>query len=128
MARTRSVSVFSTACAAQQVAAPGVGDGQRIDARTVAALEPALEVGAPDAVGLPGMRQRLRVGLGPAPLLARHHQPRALDDLAHRAGRGPCPSRLIPLQNPLQLARPPAHVRLAQTKHCSFDRKAVWLG
>ena len=36
----------------QQVAAVGIRDGQRIDAGAVAGAKPALEVGAPDAVGL----------------------------------------------------------------------------
>jgi hypothetical protein len=36
--------------AAQQITAPGIADGQRIDACSVAGLKPALEIGAPDAV------------------------------------------------------------------------------
>jgi hypothetical protein len=50
-------------------------------------------------------------------LLARHHQSSALDHLAERARRRPHPARLIPLQNPLQLPRSPAHVRLPQLQH-----------
>ena len=75
-----------------------------------------------------GVRQRLCVGLGPPPLLARNHQPGALDDLADRAGRRPRPPRLVPLQNALQLARTPAHVRLAQIKHRSLHPRQSWLG
>jgi hypothetical protein len=37
--------------AAQQIAAAGIGDSQRIDACSVARAEPALEVGAPDPGG-----------------------------------------------------------------------------
>ena len=107
--------------AAQKITAPGIGDGQRIDAPSIATLEPALEIGAPDAVRLHRMRQRLGVRLGPATLLARHDQSGTLDDLAHRAGCRPRSSRLISLQNPLQLARTPAHVRLAQLQHCALD-------
>ena len=59
--------------AAQQIAPPGVGHGQRIDAGSVATAEPALEVGAPDAVGLSGMRQRLGMRRGPPPLPEPRH-------------------------------------------------------
>ena len=114
--------------AAQKITAPGIGDGQRIDAPSVAALEPALEIGAPDAVRLHRMRQRLRIGFGAATLPARHNQPGTLDDLAHGAGRRPPPPRLIPLQNALQLARTP---RICASRSSSTARStspAVWLG
>jgi len=80
--------------------------------------EPALEVGAPDAVRFVGVRQRLRVRLGAAARLACNHQPRPFDDLPHGAGCRPPPPRLIPLQHTLQLAPAPAHVRRAQIQHC----------
>jgi len=67
------------------------------------------------------MGQRLGVGLGAPPLLARHDQSGALDDLADGAGGRPRAARLIALQNPLQLARSPRHMRLAQSQYRSFD-------
>jgi len=68
------------------------------------------------------MAERLGVGLGAAPLLARHHQSGTLHDLAHGAGRRPSPSRLIPVEHTLQLARPPRHVRLAKFQDRFLDR------
>src|ERR1019366_9322643 len=91
-------------------------------------LEPALKVGAPHTVRFHRMLKWLRVGLCPATLPALHHQPRALHDLAHRARRRPTAPRLIPFQNPLQLPRSPAHVRLAQTKHGLFNRNRRLVG
>src|ERR1039457_4633222 len=114
--------------AAQQVSAPGIGNGQRVDARSIAGAEPALEVGAPDAVGLHGMLKRLRVGFCFASPLARYHQPGALDDLAEGAGGRPAAPRLIAIKNPLQLARTPAHVRFPQRQHCLFDLRRRLVG
>jgi hypothetical protein len=74
------------------------------------------------------MRKGLGVGLRPAPLLARNHQPGALNDLAHGAHRWPHATRLVPLQNPLQLPRSPRHVSLAQTQHRFFDRNRCLVG
>src|SRR5438874_1068331 len=98
--------------AAQQIAAVGIGDSERLDALAVTGAKPALEVRAPHLVGSRGVRQRLGVGRGSPPLAARHHQAFPPQHLAHGARRRPAPSRLIPLQNPFQLPRPPTHVRL----------------
>src|ERR1019366_8396453 len=67
------------------------------------------------------MSQRLRVRLGPAPLPALDHQPGTLHNLPHRAGCRPTAPWLVPLQNPMQLAWSPRHVRLAQSQHRRLD-------
>ena len=69
-----------------------------------------------------------RVRLGSAPFLARHHQPGALDDLADGAGGRPRSPRMIALQNPLQLPRTPAHMRLPQLQHGTLDLRAGLVG
>lgn len=89
--------------------------------RVPSPLRPALEVGAPDAVGIHRMCQRFAIRLGPSPLLARNHQPGPLHHLADGAGGRPRPARLIAFQYPFQFAWSPRHVRLAQFQHRLLD-------
>jgi len=106
----------------------GIGDSQRIDALAVTGAKPALEVRAPHLVGSRGVRQRLGVGRGSPPLAARHHQAFPPQHLAHGARRRPAPSRLVALQNPLQLPRPPAHMRLPQIQNQLLDLRRRLIG
>ncbi len=98
-----------------------IGDGQRIDALSVGGAEPALEIRAPHAVGSIRMRQRLRVRGGAHAFPARHHQTFALQQRSDGAGRGPASSRLVALQNVLELARSPTHMCLPQLHHLLLD-------
>ena len=54
---------------AQQVTAASIAQRQRLAALPVAGQKPALEVGAPQRIRLPGMRQRLAPGCCPPPPL-----------------------------------------------------------
>src|SRR5713226_6931998 len=67
------------------------------------------------------MRQRYAVRRGVPALLARHHQTFALQQRPDGAGRRPVAPRLVPLEDPLQLPGPPAHVRLPELQHHLLD-------
>ena len=108
--------------AAQQIPAVGVGDGQRIDARTIAGAKPALEVGAPDPVGRIRRAQWLGVRRHPPTLLACNHQPLPRDHLPDGAGRRPPLSRPLLRQRIFQLPRTPLHVRPTKLQHRLLDR------
>src|SRR5208283_4995960 len=98
-----------------------IGDGQRIDALAVGGAKPTFEIGAPHAVGFIGVRQRIGVRRGAPALLARHHQPFALQQLPDGAGRWPTAPGLVALEDPLELPRAPAHVRLPQLQDYLLD-------
>src|SRR5579883_325269 len=110
--------------ALDEEAAVGVGDGERVAARTVGGAEPALEVDAPEVVGL---RHRLegpgeRLCRPPAP--ARRAQAFPAQQIADRRRRRPWPLPIASHQDRPQLLRPPIRP-LAPQRH---DRRRDLLG
>ena len=80
--------------AAQQVAAAGVAERQRVDPHAVAGPEPALEVDGPDVVGrVAGEERPARRAPPPEPAL--HRQSLAIEQRPDRARRRPGPRRLL---------------------------------
>src|SRR6266478_4701395 len=67
------------------------------------------------------MRQRFPVRGGAAALLASDDQAFALQQGSNGADRRPAASRFIALQNMLELARAPAHMRLPQFQNHALD-------
>ena len=106
---------------AQQVAAAGIGESQRIDARAILGAAPAFEVAAPHPIGRVGRGEGRSIRIGTAPLLARDYQSFAAQQFAHRAHRRPRPIRLLTFQHRLQLSRPPAHVLVPQLHDLLLD-------
>src|SRR5207237_808176 len=75
--------------AAQQDAAEGVGDGQRVTAAAIAGAEPAFEVAAPEVVGREAIAEGHRVGRYVAPAMPAARKPGPGQDGATRAWRRP---------------------------------------
>jgi hypothetical protein len=99
-----------------------------VASRPVAELEVALEIGAPQVVGLCARLQRARMDRNPKTSTAGPDETTAFEDLPYGAGRRPPSIRIRRRQSLDELLRSLGRMPLAYLDDPVFDRRvgAVW--
>jgi len=101
---------FGDVAAAQQKAAVGIGEGERVATLAVAAQEPAFEIGAPDVIGRLRVRQWRGVGQSASPLRAGLGETFAAQQIANSAACRPGEIGVQALEASLEFLRSPGGV------------------
>src|SRR5690348_852784 len=101
--------------ATQQCTRVSIGDGERVAAGAVADAEVALEVDAPDVVGLRRVCERRGARRTASAYTTGQHQAVPLEERRDRAHRWQLPVRLAPGEPRREFARSPARMILPQS-------------
>src|SRR5262245_61705404 len=118
---------FSLLSRAEEVAAIGVGNRQRMALRAIMGTEPALGVYAPDGVGPVASAEGARDRWDPRPLgTSRCGEATAAEDLADGARARQRDARIGVAQPGVQLARTPPRMELARRHQDDPRRAGMW--
>ena len=114
--------------ARQEIPGGGVLHGKGIDSQPIPRAKPALEVDAPQVVGLLPLDKGLAPRRRPAASLAPAHQPGPVQQVPSRAGSWPGDPRLTSLQPGYQFLGAPGRVRLPGRNQALRDRLPRFIG
>jgi hypothetical protein len=105
--------------AAKEHAGAGIADSQGVAASSVTGVNPTLEIGAPDTIGMVGAQKRLKPRTGAPTALTPANHPTLAQDPATSAHRWPCPGHLRSFARARhEFGRSPSGMSLFGSNHC----------